>query len=263
MVSVEQAILKVQAQAGSPLARLSVSALTDMLLIWAEHDSLAAREFVMNAERFPGRMSALAVRAREKPQDVASWTKANVPKAEWGGFFMPMFLLMEKSSPQLNGWSMSSAFPEKDGHKEMPGEFAEEAREAFGVWTMNDAPAAAEWVLRNVKLVSTAEVGSLAKTLLRDDEAAALTWLAKRPAGALRESAVGEVATVWIERSEFVLADQIVASVSDAERRKRMIFKIYRGTKSGPRSAQAEQWLEAQAINAETKALWRREGGPE
>jgi hypothetical protein len=150
-----------------------------------------------------------------------------------------------------------------NGREEMPREMAEEARDAFSSWTLEDAPAAAEWVLKNPGLVEAGDVARLAENLVRRDEAVALGWLTKLPAGTLREAAVGEVAAVWVKRGEFSLADQIVASIADAGRREKMTFRVYRAVKSGPRGAQAEEWLDGQPVEATTKALWRREGGPE
>jgi hypothetical protein len=150
-----------------------------------------------------------------------------------------------------------------EGRAELPAEISDAAQNAFVDWSFSDAPAAAEWTLRNPQLVSAHQIGVLVESWMSMDEVAAVTWLAKLPGGPLREAALQTATSSWVKRNQFDLAAQVIASISDRERRQKMIFHVYRELSRGPNSQMVERWLDTQEVDEGTKASWRREGGPE
>ena len=148
------------------------------------------------------------------------------------------------------------------GLTEIPKAIRKSAKAAFENWSVSKPSAAAEWALTNPELVSPGEIAQLGYFFARTDEAAAVTWVAKLPGGQMRESAVEGVAALWVGAGEFQLANQMIASVTDVERREAIMFRLYSGKRARSDPKRLEKWLDALPLDAETKERWRQKGGP-
>ena len=148
------------------------------------------------------------------------------------------------------------------GLTEIPKAIRKSANAAFENWSVSKPSAAAEWALTNPQLVSPGEIAQLGYFLARTDEAAAVTWVAKLPVGQMRESAVEGVAALWVGAGEFQLANQMIASVADVQRREAIMFRLYSGKRARSDPKRLEKWLDALPLDAETKERWRQKGGP-
>ena len=151
------------------------------------------------------------------------------------------------------------------GQGRIPDEVSEATTQALWNWSFKEPAAAAEWATANMALLSSEHIGTVASYLVKADEAAAATWVATLPEGMPRETGVRSVVANWVRAGDFDLANQMVGSLANEQRRRVVIFDVYRGVRSGPNNLRvtADRWLESVGIDAETRALWGRQGGPQ
>jgi hypothetical protein len=143
-----------------------------------------------------------------------------------------------------------------NGPQAVSPEFKDVAEQALLGWVQRDVTAAAGWVVANPDRVSSQQASEVAAMLLNHDEAAGAEWLARLPAGAVRDAAVEVAAIHWAGQNELELAGQVAASIRDPEARTRAAFGVYNTLKYADGAA-AEKWLETQGVSEETKQSWR------
>jgi hypothetical protein len=143
-----------------------------------------------------------------------------------------------------------------NGPQAVSPEFKDVAEQALLGWVQRDVTAAAGWVVANPDRVSSQQASEVAAMLLNHDEATGAEWLARLPAGAVRDAAVEVAAIHWAGQNELELAGQVAASIRDPEARTRAAFGVYNTLKYADGAA-AEKWLETQGVSEETKQSWR------
>ena len=143
-----------------------------------------------------------------------------------------------------------------NGPQAVSPEFKDVAEQALLGWVQRDVTAAAGWVVANPDRVSSQQASEVAAMLLNHDETTGAEWLARLPAGAVRDAAVEVAAIHWAGQNELELAGQVAASIRDPEARTRAAFGVYNTLKYADGAA-AEKWLETQGVSEETKQSWR------
>ncbi len=129
--------------------------------------------------------------------------------------------------------------------------------QALSGWTQRDVAGAAGWVVANPGLVTAEQASEVASMFLNMDEEAGADWLAKLPAGAVRDAAVETAAMHWAGQGEPELATQVAGTIRDPEKRTRAFFSVY-GSLRSVDGAAAEKWLAgAKELSEETKQSWR------
>ena len=122
-----------------------------------------------------------------------------------------------------------------------------------------EEPAAAAAWLSSHSASSTPpeqQVEMIMTNYLRQDEAAAATWLAGLPPGTLRDQALQAAATLWAGKNEVAFATDSVNSIAEPARKTATQFAVFR-TLRARNAAHAQQWATAQGLSADIIANWQ------
>lgn len=99
------------------------------------------------------------------------------------------------------------------------------------------------------------EIASLTLSYLKQDDAAAMTWLAKLEAGSVKDDALSAAALFW-SRSEIDFATASMAAIGDSAKRERCMFAVY-SRLSSTDAGKADSWLQTQGLSDEVKRSWK------
>jgi hypothetical protein len=115
---------------------------------------------------------------------------------------------------------------------------------------------AANWIMQHPEQAQDLwQVRVVTERFLAKDDAAAMAWVAKLSEGEIRDEALSASARYWAA-SEIEFATASVAAISNAEKRERCAFNVYRNLAESD-AAGAERWLNRVGVSDDVRRTWK------